>query len=208
MQECSTAREFSIDDTALLGSLADLLCVAIENADLHEEREQQAVTDGLTGVANRRHFNEMFAREFERARRYDQPLALIIADLDFLKKVNDTHGHQAGDEAIKAIARVMRESSRSIDLTARYGGEEFCLLLPNTDLDMAGQMAERIRKLINEQHLEGVGSISASIGVAGFPVHATEAEELFQQADAALYRAKQEGRNRVCIAKDKDAKPV
>jgi diguanylate cyclase (GGDEF)-like protein len=205
--ECASQREWSIDDTALLGSLADLLCVAIENADLHEEREQQAVTDGLTGVANRRHFNEMFAREFERAVRHEQPLSLVVADLDYLKKINDTYGHQTGDEAIKGIARVMEESSRSIDLAARYGGEEFCLLLPNTDLDMANQIAERLRKLINDILIEGPGNISASIGVATYPNHATERDELFQQADEALYRAKQGGRNRVSVAEARVAQP-
>jgi len=198
--ESTAGREWSIDDTALLGSLADQLSVAIENAELHEERERQAVTDGLTGVANRRHFNETFLREFERARRYGETLSLIVVDLDYLKKINDTYGHQAGDGAIKAIARVMQQSSRSIDLAARYGGEEFCLLLPNTDLEMAEQIAERLRRRISECTIEGPGSVTASVGVASYPDHAEDADNLFQQADEALYEAKQHGRNRVCIA--------
>lgn len=200
LQECASPREFSIDETALLGSLADQLSVAIENAELHEEREKQARTDGLTGVANRRHFTETLYLEFERARRYEQSLSLIVADLDYLKRINDTYGHKTGDDAIRSIARVMSQSSRAIDLCARYGGEEFCLLLPNTDLEMARQIAERLRKLINEAEVEGPGSISASIGVASYPVHAQDPETLFLQADAALYQAKQEGRNRVCVA--------
>jgi len=205
LQESSSHREFSIDEAAMLGSLADQLSVAIENADLHEEREKQARTDGLTGVANRRCFTETLYLEFERARRYEQPLSLIVADLDYLKKINDTYGHKTGDDAIKSIAQVMSQSSRAIDLCARYGGEEFCLLLPNTDLALAQQISERLRKLISETPIEGPGNISASIGVASFPNHAMDPDTLFLQADAALYEAKQGGRNRVCIASESPA---
>ncbi len=197
LQDCVEARAWSIDDMSLIGSLADHLSVAIENAELHQEREQQAVIDGLTGVANRRSFNEMLAREFERARRYDHPLSLVLIDLDHLKKINDTHGHQAGDEAIKSIGLVLRQSSRSVDLPARYGGEEFCVLLPNTELDMAEQLAERLRRLINDVNIPDVGNISASIGVATYPHHADDPDILLKRADEALYVAKQSGRNQV-----------
>jgi diguanylate cyclase (GGDEF)-like protein len=200
LQDCQTPRQWSIDDTAFFGSLADNLAVAMENADLHEEKKLQAVTDGLTGVSNRRHFNEMFTKEFERAKRYAEPLSLIIVDLDFLKKINDTYGHQVGDEAIRSIGNVLSQSCRSIDLPARYGGEEFCLLLPNTDLDMAEVIAERLRKLINETEIKGPGTISASIGLANYPLHANETDSLFMRADEALYKAKQSGRNRVCVS--------
>lgn len=202
LQDCVEPRNWSIDDVSLIGSLADNLAVAIENADLHMERERQAVTDGLTGVANRRSFNETFSREFERARRYSEPLSLVVIDLDFLKKINDTYGHQTGDEAIKAIGRLLKQSSRSVDLPARYGGEEFCLLLPNTEIDMAEQLAERLRRLINEVDIEGPGRISASIGVASYPLHADDPDILFQRADEALYTAKQTGRNQVRVAAD------
>lgn len=197
LQDCLMARDWSIDDISLLGSLADHLSVAIENAELHLERERQAVTDGLTGVANRRCFSESFTREFERARRYEQPLSLVVIDLDFLKKINDTWGHQVGDEAIKGIGRVLKQSIRAIDLAARYGGEEFCLLLPNTELNMAEQFAERIRRLINDVEVEGHGKISASLGVATYPAHADDPDTLFLHADEALYLAKQSGRNQV-----------
>lgn len=200
LQDCAQSRAWSIDDVSLIGSLADNLSVAIENAELHQERERQAVTDGLTGVANRRSFNETFSREFERARRYGETLSLVVIDLDFLKKINDTYGHQAGDEAIKTIGRMLKQSSRSVDLPARYGGEEFCLLLPNTDIEMAEQLAERLRRLINEVAVDGPGNISASLGVANYPLHANDPEVLFQKADEALYAAKQGGRNRVCVS--------
>lgn len=200
LQDCVMPREWSIDDISLLGSLADQVAVAIENAELHMEIERQAVTDGLTGVANRRSFNESLSKEFERAKRYGQPLSLAVIDLDYLKKINDTYGHMTGDDAIRAIGSVLAQSSRQIDITARYGGEEFCVLLPNTDIDMAEQLAERLRRLIRETEIDGPGALSASIGVASYPLHADGAEALFLRADEALYRAKQEGRNRVNVS--------
>jgi diguanylate cyclase (GGDEF)-like protein len=205
LQDCTEPRDWSIDDISTIGSLADNLSVAIENAELHQEIARQAVTDGLTGVANRRSFNESFSREFERARRYNEPLSLVIIDLDFLKKINDTYGHKAGDDAIASIGKLLKQSSRVSDVAARYGGEEFCLLLPNTELDMAEQLAERIRRKINEVHVEGPGTISASIGVASYPSHADDPDLLFQKADTALYAAKQSGRNRVHVANKDDS---
>lgn len=200
LQDCVMPREWSIDDISLLGSLADQVAIAIENAELHMEVERQAVTDGLTGVANRRSFNDSLVKEFERAKRYGQPLSLAVIDLDFLKKINDTYGHMTGDEAIKSIGYVLRESSRSIDITARYGGEEFCVLLPNTDIEMAEQLAERLRRIIRETEIDGPGALSASIGVASYPLHADGADALFLRADEALYRAKQDGRNLVRVS--------
>jgi len=200
LQDCVVPREWDIDDVSLLSSLADQLSVGIENAQLHAERERQAVTDGLTGINNRRKFMDEYEREFVRAKRYGEPFSLIVVDLDFLKKINDNFGHQAGDEAIKSVALVMKQSSRTIDVPARYGGEEFCLLLPNTDIELAAQIAERLRKAINECNIVGYGNISASVGVACYPKHAGDPDALFQKADEALYKAKEGGRNRVCIA--------
>ncbi|HEY9787217.1 MAG TPA: sensor domain-containing diguanylate cyclase [Candidatus Obscuribacterales bacterium] len=206
LQDCLEPRDWSIDDISLIGSLADNVSIGIENAELHQEIARQAVTDSLTGVANRRSFNESFSREFERARRYSEPLSLIVIDLDYLKKINDTYGHKAGDEAIKAIGKMLKQSSRASDVAARYGGEEFCLLLPNTELDMAEQLAERLRRKINEVHVEGPGNISASMGVASYPLHADDPESLFMRADEALYDAKQRGRNQVCTAASEGGK--
>ncbi|MCA9803307.1 MAG: sensor domain-containing diguanylate cyclase [Cyanobacteria bacterium HKST-UBA02] len=200
LEDCEVPREWSIDDIALIGSLADQLAVAIENGELHRELEKQAVTDGLTGVANRRSFNESLSKEFERARRYEQDLSLLVVDLDYLKRINDNYGHMVGDEAIKEIGRVLAQSSRSTDTTARYGGEEFCVLLPNTGIEMAEQLGERLRRLIAEVTIEGPGSLSASIGVANFPLHADSPDLLFLRADEALYRAKQDGRNLIRVS--------
>jgi diguanylate cyclase (GGDEF)-like protein len=200
LQDCAKMRIWSIDTTSLIGALADMIAVAVDNANLHEEKKRQAVTDGLTGISNRRHFSEEFTKEFNRAKRYGTSLSLVIVDLDFLKKINDTFGHHVGDEAIKAIGNVVGKSCRGVDTAARFGGEEFCLILPETNLDDAMALAERVRKLINEIYIEGPGNISASIGVAAFPLHAQEQGELFERADQALYAAKQGGRNRVCAA--------
>ncbi len=204
LQDIAFDRDWSIDDISLIGSLADNLSVAIENAELHLERETQAVTDGLTGVNNRRSFNETLLKEFERAKRYEQPLSLIIVDLDYLKRINDQYGHLAGDEAIRSIGKVLKQSSRSTDFVARYGGEEFCLLLPNTEIEEAEQSAERLRRRINEVTIPEYGNISASLGVSNFPLHCMEADELFSMADEALYKAKSSGRNCVQVALPKD----
>lgn len=203
LQDSSVFEDFSIDDISLIGSLADNLAPAIENAELHREIETQAVTDSLTGVSNRRSFNDSLTREFERAKRYNQELSLLVVDLDFLKKINDTYGHQVGDEAIKNIGTVLAASSRSTDITARYGGEEFCVLLPNTGAVMATELGDRLRRRINDCKIEGADfsfNISASIGVSCFPLHAESADALFLRADEALYKAKQEGRNCVRVS--------
>jgi diguanylate cyclase (GGDEF)-like protein len=200
LNQCTVSQEWGIGDTARLGTLADLVAVSIENALLHAKIEKLSVTDGLTGIANRRKFDEKFQEEFERAKRYQEPLSLLVFDLDYLKKINDTYGHPAGDEAIKAIGLVLDQSSRSIDLAARFGGEEFCLLLPNTDLELASQIAERIREKINKIQVEGPGNISVSVGVAAFTGNETDPQQLFQKADQAMYKAKQSGRNQVCQA--------
>lgn len=200
LQDCATPREWSIDGTALIGSLADLVTVAIEHANMHEEKKRQAVTDGLTGIANRRHFNDTLHKEFERARRYGNRLSLVLVDLDFLKKINDTCGHHVGDEAIKTIGTILSRSCRAVDLAARYGGEEFCLLLPDTDSRDAVNLAERIRSIIEQTAVPGAGTITASIGVATYPQHGNEPEKIFEAADQALYAAKNTGRNKVVVA--------
>ncbi|MCW5824779.1 MAG: sensor domain-containing diguanylate cyclase [Cyanobacteria bacterium TGS_CYA1] len=203
LQDSTVFTDFSIDDISLIGSLADNLAPAIENAELHKEIETQAVTDGLTGVSNRRSFNDSLTREFDRAKRYNQELSLLVVDLDFLKKINDTYGHQIGDEAIKNIGSVLAASSRSTDITARYGGEEFCVLLPNTGAVMASELGDRLRRRINDCRIEGQDfgfNISASIGVSCFPLHAESADALFLRADEALYKAKQDGRNCVRVS--------
>jgi diguanylate cyclase (GGDEF)-like protein len=183
-----------------LGSQA---AVALENVRLHRLVERQASTDGLTDLANRRHFEEALAGEISRAERFGGTLALVLADLDDFKQVNDRYGHQAGDDVLRAFADVLRDTVRDIDLAARYGGEEFAVLLPQTDLEGAERLAERLREAMEARRLmldPGVSfTVTSSFGVASFPEAATPAT-LFAAADEALYRAKSAGKNCVVCA--------
>jgi diguanylate cyclase (GGDEF)-like protein len=178
-----------------LGSQA---AVALENVRLHRLVERQASTDGLTELANRRQFEEALAAEISRAERFGGTLALILADLDDFKQVNDRYGHQAGDDVLREFADVLRDTVRDIDLAARYGGEEFAVLLPQTDLAGAQRVAERLRESMEARQVEpapgAAFSVTSSFGVASFPGASTPAA-LFAAADEALYRAKSAGKN-------------
>jgi diguanylate cyclase (GGDEF)-like protein len=183
-----------------LGSQA---AVALENVRLHRLVERQASTDGLTDLANRRQFEEALAAEISRAERFGGPLALVLADLDDFKQVNDHYGHQTGDDVLRAFAGVLRDTVRDIDVAARYGGEEFAVLLPQTDLDGAERLAERLRETMAAHVIaspeESDFSVTSSFGVASFPEAGTSAA-LFAAADEALYRAKSAGKNCVVCA--------
>jgi diguanylate cyclase (GGDEF)-like protein len=158
-------------------------------------------TDVLTGVANRRHFIEVFAREFDRAKRYGTPLACVLLDLDHFKQINDRFGHLVGDRVIVAAAEAFGRSLRAHDALARWGGEEFVVLLPQTDLAGAESVAERCRSSLDETVIDtgsGTLHVTVSVGVAAHPEpSASSGDELLRRADEALYRAKKGGRNRV-----------
>lgn len=161
----------------------------------------EADRDYLTGLANRRRFRKALEQEVERWRRYDIPCALLLLDIDHMKRVNDTYGHPAGDRVIRAIAEVLAELSRDNDTAARLGGEEFALLLAGVGSDKALAAAERVRAAVVERPMEEVGGgVTVSIGVASCPGNARTERELFGTSDAALYLAKQEGRNRAVLA--------
>jgi diguanylate cyclase (GGDEF)-like protein len=194
-------RPFTQRDRDLFNYLARQAAVSLENVDLHELVQRQAVTDELTGLFNHRRFQEVIASEVERARRFGHSLGLIMLDIDDFKQVNDTFGHQQGDLVLREIGRVLRESSREIDLPARYGGEELAVALPETSLDGAYNLAERIRAAIAQLEIprtDGRGTlpVTASFGVAALPESAAERRSLIGAADAALYRAKRGGKNR------------
>ena len=175
--------------------------LAITIANLFEQVKEQAVTDGLTGLYNRRYFEEYLQKECIRAKRINQPFSIIGLDLDFLKKINDTYGHSQGDIAIKTIAQVLKKNARSIDTAARMGGEEFNIILPGVGSEGAMIAAERIRKTIENTELDVIGHITASVGVATFLEHSDNIEDIMELTDQAMYISKQNGRNRVTLAK-------
>jgi diguanylate cyclase (GGDEF)-like protein len=186
----------------LAQSLAAQAAVALENARLHGIVQRQAITDELTELANRRYFMETLETELRRAERFDEPLALVFADLDDFKRVNDRFGHHVGDDVLRAFADVVRKRVRAIDLGARLGGEEFAVLLLETDLVGAEALAESLRSAVESLEVRvadgGAVKVTASFGVAAYPETHT-ADELMTAADRALYRAKREGKNRVSI---------
>ena len=181
----------------LLRTVADQVAVAVNHARLYEKQQQLALTDSLTGCVNRRSFEMQLERDLRLATRMRQPVSLIMLDIDHFKRVNDTHGHDAGDAALRFLADVLRDELRGVDTAARYGGEEFAVILPQANLDGALIVAERLRARLENTDIPGIGCITASFGIATFPLHANSRSQLVSAADHALYEAKREGRNRV-----------
>ena len=166
----------------------------------HEEIHRLSVVDGLTDIANKRHFKEFLERELARAVRHQRPLALVLFDLDRFKQLNDTHGHLAGDRVLCGVAALVAPEVRREELFARWGGEEFAVVLPETDLAGAADFGERMRSLVERTPFEYDGkslSVTISVGVTALAAGDSMAS-LLGRADAAMYRAKQDGRNRVC----------
>jgi diguanylate cyclase (GGDEF)-like protein len=162
----------------------------------NEELARLSVTDQLTGLFNRRRLMEVLEAEVNRSKRHDHPFSILIMDVDHFKKFNDAYGHLAGDRVLAGLGDVLRETTREIDTPARFGGEEFMAVLPETDLEAAVEVAERIRETLGARIFEG-RRVTLSIGAAQFPIHGDDGQRLIAAADAALYRAKDSGRNRV-----------
>ena len=190
---------FTPDDEDTLFSFA---FQAFQSLVLHEEIARLAVTDGLTGLYNHRAFQEKLSEETNRAERYFKTFSLIMLDIDHFKSFNDIYGHQTGDLALKEISKIIRKELRTVDFPARYGGEEFILILPETSVDGALIVAERIRRAVAEHEFMSEGKerllLTVSAGVACYPDDATPKEDLIKKADHALYFAKDRGRNTVC----------
>jgi diguanylate cyclase (GGDEF)-like protein len=172
--------------------------------------EEEAFTDHLTGLANRRRFERQLEREVSRTIRYSRPFCLLLLDIDNFKEVNDTYGHDAGDEAIRRLALTLQAGTRGIDLAARIGGEEFAVILPETDFEGGVDVAERLRVAIRETEIPMARQITASFGVGEFPLCAATGRELVTLADVALYEAKHHGRDRVerAIATEANQQPT
>jgi len=186
----------------LLEVLCNQASISIANANLHVEIERLATTDGLTGLYNHRRFQEKLSEEFKRLNRYSYQVSLILTDIDYFKKVNDTYGHPVGDLVLKGVSKIIREEIRDMDVPARYGGEEFAVILPGTDTDGAKNIAERLRKAVMDTTFSADGKpvkVTISIGVATAPVDAKGKQELIEKTDEALYHAKHNGRNQSVI---------
>ncbi len=193
---------FADEDLALLDALASHAARCVERSQLHEA----AIKDGLTGLYVSRHFRQRLKDELRTAARYQRKLAVVMVDIDHFKNVNDTYGHQAGDEVLRGVALCLLDAVRDgVDIAARYGGEEFALILPETDREGAWSLAERVRQLVAAQQIvygDAVLRVTASLGVATFPEQGERPQALVEAADQALYRAKRNGRNRVEVAGD------
>jgi len=197
------ARGFDAEARDSAAWIASQAVIALENARLHGLVQRQAVTDELTGLANRRQFLTHLESEVARSRRTGTPLAIVLADLDDFKRVNDTYGHEVGDQALVTFAEILRTTVRDIDLPVRLGGEEFAVLLPDTDLAGAIHLAERVRRALETTSTPTLGvriRLTASFGVSCFPT--TESDALLAAADRRLYDAKRLGKNRVVGAED------
>jgi len=202
--ECDEKRPLTDDDLQLLSTLSSHIGVAIENARLYEETQRLAITDGLTGLYNLRYFYEALEKEIQRSERYHRSASLIILDIDDFKAYNDLYGHLAGDDLLKELAQLMSKVTRRTDTLARYGGEEFVIILPETEIEEARFLAERLLEEVREHRFsmqdgQTIGRITISLGVATYPHHADSPKALVDAADRALLRAKGAGKNRLSV---------
>jgi diguanylate cyclase (GGDEF)-like protein/PAS domain S-box-containing protein len=189
-------------EEAIKAANRELSLRLVEIEGLQAELREQALHDPLTGLYNRRYLNEALARELVRCRRENAPLSIIIADIDHFKKINDGHGHQAGDEVLVLVAALLKNQARGSDIACRYGGEEFLLVMPGSTLEFAHKRAEEIRQKCVALAIEKGGTnleVTLSFGIAGYPDHGQEADEVIIRADQALYQSKANGRNRVTV---------
>ncbi len=200
--EATNLVAFTENDLSLLVSFATTATSAIRNSRLHAEVQKQAITDTLTGLYNRRGFVELGQREVERSRRYNRPMVAIVMDVDNFKKINDNHGHANGDLVLQTVANRCLQNLRRVDLIGRMGGDEFMILLPETDVATASQVAERLRQCISGTPIDLDGTvvkISVSMGVARSTVSIPDLDILLSRADSAMFQAKKSGRNRLVV---------
>jgi diguanylate cyclase (GGDEF)-like protein len=193
------SRAWAENELLLLHTVADQLAVAVNQAHLFAQMQQQALTDGLTGCYNRRSFELQLERDLHLATRMRQPLSLIMLDLDHFKHINDQAGHETGDLALRMLASNLRAELRAVDTAARFGGDEFVIILPQANSEGALLVAERLRKRVEQMEVPAFGQVTASFGIATFPNHASSRDTLVVAADRALYKSKEAGRNRVSL---------
>lgn len=204
---------FSKNEIQFFSLVANQVALAIANARLYTKTRELSVRDELTGLYNRRHFLKVMQLEWKRAVRFRRDLSLLMIDVDHFKSYNDTFGHLHGDQVLRMMSAVLQRNLREVDTIARFGGEEFIALLPDTDRAGAQKVGEKLRRYVENEHFpmpqEGkLGSLTVSIGIAGYPADAMQQEDLIDHADIALYEAKDTGRNRVvCYPSVEDATP-
>lgn len=199
VQSDDSSRIWADNELLLLHTVADQLTVAVKQAHMFAQMQMQALTDSLTGCYNRRSFEMQLEKNLHQATRNDQPLSLIMMDVDEFKDINDRAGHDAGDVALQIVAETLRSELRAIDSAARFGGDEFAIILPQADAEGAVLVAERLRRRVEGTEVPGYGAITASFGLATYPTHATSRDTLVVAADRALYQSKHSGRNRVSL---------
>jgi diguanylate cyclase (GGDEF)-like protein/putative nucleotidyltransferase with HDIG domain len=198
--ESSTPVEFSEEEILLLRTLADLIAGALHNALSFQKAQEQAITDGLTGVKTHRFFMEALSAEWKRSTRAGRSFALVLMDLDRFKFVNDFYGHLEGDLVLQRVGQILETNCRRSDVVARYGGDEFVILMPETNMEHARQLASKLRGWVSADPLLREKNISASFGIACYPLHGSSPQELIQVADASMYLSKHQGGNAVSTA--------
>ena len=194
---------FNVGDLGFILNLSELIAMSISNAVLYEQTKKLAVTDGLTGISNRPNMEQSLLSEFERSKRYNSPLSIVLLDVDHFKDVNDSYGHQKGDEILVTFASVLKKFCRANDTAARYGGEEFLMILPQSNAQGAFKIAERVREEIMKMSFVGNDSkfsVTTSCGVAELNRdYMKNTDQLINLADNAMYEAKNSGRNKTII---------
>ena len=198
--ESATLIEFSEEEILLLRTLADLIAGALHNALSFHKAQEQAITDGLTGVKTHRFFMEALSAEWKRSTRAGRAFALVLMDLDRFKFVNDFYGHLEGDLVLQRVGQILETNCRRSDVVARYGGDEFVILMPETNMEHARQLATKLRGWVSADPLLREKNISASFGIACYPLHGSSPQELIQVADASMYLSKHQGGNAVSTA--------
>jgi diguanylate cyclase (GGDEF)-like protein len=193
---------FSKEERYFFKKIALDIAKVLDKSLLFQHTKELSITDDLTGLYNRRYFNQRFEREVQRAKRYRRPLSILMVDIDYFKNYNDINGHLLGDDVLKKVAYLIESNLRKADIVARYGGEEFVILLPEIDKPHADQVAEKLRRTVELRHFpkeqyQPNKNLTISLGLATLPDDSTNSRELIEFADRALYRAKDEGRNRV-----------
>ncbi len=198
-------RKYSEKDISILSLISTLAAAAIARAKMLESTRLIAITDDLTGLHNHRHLVQQLSVEMARTQRYFRPLALVMLDIDHFKQYNDTNGHLKGNDILRKIGEIIKQNIRQTDIAARYGGEEFSVIMPETSALTGKTIAERLRKAIESCPFKDMksqpgGRLTASLGIAAYPENAASAHDLIDEADRALYSAKEAGRNRVCLS--------